>query len=335
MAAFKFEPLRKFQEKAAAFFMKNLLKFVALLLAVLIWVAIRSQFQIRKSVDVDISVKIQKGEEIPLGTVTPEKVTVFLTGSRSMLENLSGKDLKILLDTEKAERKDKTCIWNLRPSDVKGPVRFGIKAYRVEPEKVSLLVDKVEEKKLRVEAVLDESGLPRGYKVGKVTVDPEEITVTAPSTRLEKLKTVRTQPISLENITHSFDCDQPFDTGNYSGLVFNQKNVLVQVEILRALKTRTFNTLPIRILIPPASKNQTLSCEIVSAPTVDLEISGAENVIDMLRKEDIFIFASISDFTKPGLYWIDLRCAVDKNGITSYEIKPSKISVKLERISRR
>ena len=53
------------------------------------------------------------------------------------------------------------------------------------------------------------------------------------------------------------------------------------------------------------------------------------------RKEDIFIFANISDFQKPGLYWIDLHCAIDQNGITSYRITPSKISVKLERVSKR
>ena len=78
-----------------------------------------------------------------------------------------------------------------------------------------------------------------------------------------------------------------------------------------------------------------MSCEIVSNPTVDLEVSGAENVINSLRREDIFVFANISEFQKPGLYSIDLHCAIDQNGITSYTITPSKISVKLERISKR
>lgn len=325
---------QNFKEKFFSFFMKNLLKIAALILSLLIWVAIRDQFRISKAVNVRISVQTQKGE-IPLGTAAPEKVTVFLQGSKSMLEDLSGRDLKIELETRKAERKDKVCIWHLQTSDVQLPIPLGIRVKGIEPDRVVLALDRAESKKLRMEAVLDESRLPRGYKIGKVTVEPEEVSVTGPAAKLEKLKTIRTLPISLENITHSFDCDQPLDTENYSNIVFEQKNVLVQVEILRALKTRTFNTLPVRILIPPASKHQAMSCEIVSAPTVDLQVSGAENVIDTLRKEDIFIFANISEFTKPGLYWIDLRCAIDKNGITDLKINPEKINVKLERISKR
>lgn len=328
-------PPRNFREKAVAFFMKNLLMFAALLLTVLIWSAIRFQFRIEKTVEVDIGVEPQKGE-IPLGSPTPEKVTVTLKGDKSRLETMTEKSVTILLKYEQAKRKDKSCVWALRSSDVKLPYyAIGIKVLSIKPDKVSQQVDKMDSKTLPVEAILDETTLPKGYKVGKVTVSPEKITVTAPSSKLEKIKTIRTLPISLENITHSFDCDQEFDTENCSDLDFDRKNVLVQVEILRALKTRTFNTLPVRILIPPSSKKQTLSCEIVSAPTVDLEVSGSENVIDLLRKEDIFVFANISDFTKPGLYWIDLRCAIDKNGITSSKIDPPKISVKLEQISKR
>ena len=54
-----------------------------------------------------------------------------------------------------------------------------------------------------------------------------------------------------------------------------------------------------------------------------------------LRKEDFFVFANITDFTKPGLYQIDLRCTLEKNGITKFEINPQRIGVKLERVSKR
>ena len=56
---------------------------------------------------------------------------------------------------------------------------------------------------------------------------------------------------------------------------------------------------------------------------------------ETLDKDDIFIFANISEFTKPGLYWIDLRCAIGKNGVTSFKLDPHKINVKLEQINRR
>ena len=225
------------------------------------------------------------------------------------------------------------CSWDVKSSNITVPFGLRVKSFR--PSKVNLTIDKIISRELPVEAVLDENKLPSGYKIGKVTVAPEKVTVRAPSTKLNRMKTIRTTPIPLDNITHNFDCDQGFDSVNYSDIDFDRKNVLVQVEILRANKSRVFKTVPIRILIPSVSRQQFMSCEIVSNPTVDLEVSGAENVINSLRREDIFVFANISEFQKPGLYWIDLRCAIDKTGISASKIFPSKVNVKLERISKR
>lgn len=333
-----FDPAWKkfFREKVAAFFMKNLLLFAAVILALQIWLAIR--FQLLVDCDILVPVAIQtQNDEVPLGTASPEKVTVSLSGGRSMVNNLTGQELKLVLNTSLAKKKEEDnvtkCTWSVGKSDIEGP--FGLRIKNVRPTQIKLSLDKFISKELPVEAVLDETKLPRGYKIGKVTVEPKKITVRAPSAKLGKLKTIRTIPIPLDNITHSFDCDQGFDSENYSDIDFDRKNVLVQVEILRAIKSRTFKTLPVRILIPPASRQQFMSCEIVSEPTVDLEVSGAENMINTLRREDIFIFANISEFQKPGLYQIDLRCAIDKTGISAFKISPSKINVKLERISKR
>ena len=202
-----------------------------------------------------------------------------------------------------------------------------------------MLIDSPESRELPVEAVLDETSLPMGYKVGKVTVNPEKIKITAPSPKLEKIKVIRTLPVSLEGIRHSFDCDQKLDFSGFSGRDnpdVDRDKVFVQVEILRAKEeTREFTAVPVRILIPPTSRQQFMSCEIVTAPTVDLKVSGEKTVIEILRKEDFFVFADITDFTKPGLYQIDLRCAIEKTGVTKFEINPQRIGVKLERVSKR
>ena len=254
-------------------------------------------------------------------------------GSYRVSIGSSSRDIRLELDTALAKKEGNVRSWNLTVADFQVPHWVKIKSFS--SRKVQILLDKIESRKLLVEAVMDESRLPRGYKVGRITIDPKEVTVTAPSTKLDKLRTVRTLPIPLDNITHSFDCDQEFDSKKYSDIDFDRKNVLVQVEIIRANKTRTFKTLPVRILIPPASVQQALVCEIVSSPTIDLEVSGAEAVINALRRDNIFVYADISEFQKPGLRSIDLHCAIDRNGITSCKITPSRIDVKLERISKR
>ncbi len=323
---------RIFWGKMIAFFTRNLLFFAALLLTLLIFRYVKKESEEPKSVEVRPEIQLQKGE-IALGTPTPEKITVTLKGSKAFLDNITGKSVKILLHTNQAKKENNTCKWELNKKNVDVP--FGTYFSSAKPSQVSLLLDETQSQKIPVQVVLDVSQLPKEFKVVNVTADPKEIIVTGPSTKVKKIQTIRTLPVPLKNITGSFDCDQGFDTKSYPDLDFDRKSVVVQVQVLPAVKTRTFNTLPIRILIPPDSKKQTLSCEIVSSPTVDIQVSGSINVIDLLRKEDIFIFANISDFTKPGLYRIDLRCAITKNGITGFKINPAEVSVKLEQIPKR
>jgi len=336
MAAFESALKKIIGGKVAAFFTKNLLLIAAVILTVQIWLAIRYQLQVDRDIEIPVTIQTQ-GDEVPLGTPSPDKVTVSLSGGSSLVSNLTGRELRMVLNTSRAKKKEEAnvtkCSWNITTSNVDAP--FGLRVKNVSPAMINLSLDNFITKELPVEAILNEADLPDGYKIGKVTVEPVKVTVRAPSSKLSKLKKVRTTPIPLDNITHSFDCDQAIDSEKYTDIDFDRKNVLVQVEILRRTRTRSFKTLPVRILIPSASRQQAMTCEIVSNPTVDLEVSGAENVVNALRREDIFIFANISEFLKPGLYQIDLRFAIEKNGISSFKITPSKVNVKLERISKR
>ena len=336
MATFESALTKLLGGKAAAIFMKNLLLIAAVILTVQIWLAIRYQLQIDREIEIPVTIQTQ-GDEVPLGTPSPDKVRVSLSGGSSLVNNLTGRELNLVLNTRKAKKKEEgnitRCTWTVSTSNIKAPI--GLRIKKVSPEIINLSLDKFISDELTVEAIWNEAELPAGYKVGNVTIEPKKVKVRAPSSKLSKLKRIRTTPIPLNNITHSFDCDQGFDSEKYTDIDFDRKNVLVQVEILRRNRTRTFKTLPVRILIPSASRQQAMTCEIVSNPTVDLEVSGAENVVNALRREDIFIFANISEFQKPGLYQIDLRCAIEKNGISASKITPAKVNVKLERISRR
>ena len=338
---------RNFPSGLRTFFMKHLLKFAALILTAMIWSLVHFPDQIEKDFSVPVKITTRSGE-IPLGTPSPEKLVVKLRGNKSALENFSGKKLKIVLSTENAEKPSPSedygenglnFQWNVSKRDVQMPFLLGTEVVSLEPDQVSMLIDTTESKELPVEPWLDEPSLPPGYKLGKITVNPEKIRITAPSTKLEKIKLIRTQKISLEGIRHSFDCDQKLDFGAFSDRDkpdVDRDKVFVQVEILRATEeTREFTAVPVRILIPPTPKEQIMSCEIVTAPTVDLKVSGEKNVVEILRKEDFFVFANITDFTKPGLYQIDLRCTLEKSGITKCEINPQRIGVKLERVSKR
>ncbi|MBQ9336904.1 MAG: hypothetical protein IJS14_06380 [Lentisphaeria bacterium] len=345
-----FDRIRRWWEKTAAFLGKYFLVILAIGLSVLIRWVIREQLMKPDKRSFQVRIEIQhKPEEILLGTPTPEYVTISLAGSQSVLEQYTDNDFVIKLDTARAKRTSEEngeilCVWELTHNMVTVPPRLKVEQI-ISGKQVQLALDLSETKQLPVIPVLNEAELPQGYKVGNVTVKPGEVSVSAPASKLKLFPEIRTKPISLKNITHSFDCDQGFEAPD--SFDFDRKNVLVKVEILRATnKTMVLKTVPVRILVPPSSRQQTMSYEIVSAPTVDVEVSGEGAVIDNLHKDDVFVFANISEFTKPGLYWIDLRCAVDSRNeaadakitdhkITVRKIDPPKVNVKLEQINRR
>lgn len=351
MAAFKPAWKKFFLEKAVPFFTKNLLLFAAFVLSLQIWWTIREQIEKNKKIEtkqVDYTVKIlyQKSEGVPMGTPTPEKVSVSLSGEQSDLKKLSS-DLQLKLDTSQAEGRTETdnnikYTWTVKDSDLKVPSKVQVENFK--ETKIEFTLDKIITKELKVEANLNKDELPAGYKIGNVTIVPEKVPAKGPASTLSELERIRTTVIPLDHQKDEFELNPELDEDKYPDIDFGvysrkekekKKTLLVQIKVLRRNRTRFFKTLPVRILIPSASRKQVMACEIVSNPTVDLEVSGEENVINVLRREDIFIFANISEFQKPGLYQIDLRCAIDKNGISDSKITPSKVNVKLEQISRR
>ena len=75
--------------------------------------------------------------EVSLGTASPEKISVTLEGSQTLLDNLSNRDLELELDTSQAKKDGNIRIWSLNKSDFKVPHWVKIKSFS--PGKVQIL----------------------------------------------------------------------------------------------------------------------------------------------------------------------------------------------------
>ncbi len=320
-----------------SFLRENLgLKIAAFLLALLVYLSIRAQ--IDSTTDVrNVTVNIKTPNNRILLDDKPCIVTVGLKGSKSLINKVTNSDITINADAKEVTPTQDKKFYKLKLDLRWIQTPFGTRAVEVKPETITLALDDIENRMVKVEPIFaDRAKMPPEYTIGKVTVTPAEVRVEAPASKLTALKQIQTTPISLSEITHSFDCDQELDQKSYPQFTFSPAKVLVQVEILPSVQTRTFNALPVRILSATATgKERAFSCEIVSAPTVDVTVSGAKNIIETLRKEDFLPYVDISKFDKPGLYEIDVKCASERDGVKTRNIYPSRISVKLEKTSDR
>lgn len=314
------------------FFTVNVwLKIVAILLTTLIYLSIRSQLDSTINVH-NVPVLVRTSGARTLMDDKPILVSVALRGSKSLLGKVSNNDITIQVDTKNAEALPDGKFYRLKLSSAKIETPFGTRVKSLKPEAITLALDDMASAMVKVvPAFADRDKLPPEYTLGKVTVSPAEVRAEAPASKLSALKRVSTTPIPLGDITRSFDCDQELDQVNYPKFRFTPSKVLVQVEILPSSLTRTFSALPVRILALPSAGARPMACEIVSAPTVNITVAGAKNVIETLRKEDLFPYVDISRFTQSGLYRIDVRCAFERGGIRSAVVQPPGIEVKLEK----
>ena len=136
-----FEPWKKFfQEKVLAFFMKNLLFFAAVILTLQIWLAIRLQLQVDREIEIPVTIQTQDNE-IPLGTPSPDKVTVTLSGGSSLVSNLTGRELKLVLNTSRAKKKEEDnvtkCSWTIDTSYIDAP--FGLRMPLIGPDSLDTI----------------------------------------------------------------------------------------------------------------------------------------------------------------------------------------------------
>lgn len=183
------------------------------------------------------------------------------------------------------------------------------------------------EKRVKVVPVLNNSELHRDYVVEKVSVVPEKINVAGPESIIKNLKSVKTKPVRLRNITQSFDSSAGLDVPKDSRLRFSPEKVFLQVSIKENIKKREFKLQRIRIM----NDSPNLRLEIIGSPHANITVSGPNDRIIALRPEQIKPYIDISNLNSPGIYSVDLGCWVAEKSIEVIKIEPQSVKVKISK----
>lgn len=302
-------------------------KFATLLLSVLVYFSVLDRIGSEREIH-DVPVKVQVPESLVLQSVKPDRITVRVRGSEGFIQGLSGNDLAVLLKVDPSNI-DKSYSYSipLTPKSVSTP--FGAKVIALSQYDVHVELDRLVPKNVALKPIFDtESKLPDGYAVSKVTLNPQEITVTAPSAMIENISELQTKPIPLGGITQNFTYTADVSVPNKSFIVTPSKT-LVQVEVIKERESRIFSAVPVRVL-NSVSGEKNLPIEILSAPSVEITVSGPKGVVEMMRKDDLKPYIDVSQINKPGIYKVNVNCWSDRDNVSVKSIYPETISVKLE-----
>jgi YbbR domain-containing protein len=203
------------------------LKIVALVLAVMLWMAVANQASSEIGLEVPLEYRnIPRQLEIT-GDMT-NTVEVRLRGSSSLIKDITAKDVSTTIDLGKMTRGEK--IVPLSPQNVQAP--FGAEVIRVNPSSVRFSLERTITKTIPVMPTIT-GQLPDGYEIGKVEVRPPEVEIEGPESRVNTLSSIATVAIRLDRRQSRVEQTADLDVPDPQIRLLHPSPVSVRVEIRR------------------------------------------------------------------------------------------------------
>jgi YbbR domain-containing protein len=182
---------------------KNLaLKFVALFLALVVWVVVsapRRERVYERRFAAPLSI-VGMPREFVITTPVAETVSVRLRGRASDLHSASSQTLDVPVDVAFIRQGGDVTV-TLRPQAVHTPPDIEVVA--IDPNKLQFHVEPLRQRAVLIRPLLD-GHPPTGYLIGDPTLDPDRALVSGPASQIRVMSEVSTERINMTNRTETF-----------------------------------------------------------------------------------------------------------------------------------
>ena len=251
--------------------------------------------------------------------VNPSSLTV--SGPSSIVQNISS--ARVTLDMTGATS---SYNWTVAPQlvDVSGntitqqlsksssSVSVGVNIYPV--KQLDVVTD--------IETVTSGTIL-EGYKVVRVEVEPDVITVAADQELLNELESITFNPINVTGRSQSFSA-----TGTIAKLNniqhYSSEQVRVTLYIEEQLNTQTYKNVPLSVVGRDVDHKVTLSQENIS-----VTVTGLHSIFDSLMRSNIIARVNVEGLA-PGKYSLPISVTVDNYPDLIIELESPTVSVTIE-----
>lgn len=229
----------------------NVVKVVALMMGVLLWVVVHNT-EVQNSVGTINSltgdlrynnVKVEPEydtEHYTVSVVDPGEVAVILRGKQSDLKKASIKSFKVKADLTKYESGTYTAF--LHSSGLPDNVTA-----EIIPQAVRVVI---EEKQMKeVDVVIDPVGTPaEGFKVGKPIITPGRVYVTVPESRLDEVAMAKAE-VNVDNASSTVSKQVTLTVYDQEGNPMEDLEVSPQVVDVEVPVTSPFKQMPLQMRV--------------------------------------------------------------------------------------
>jgi YbbR domain-containing protein len=294
------------------------LKFVSILLGFTLWYAVAREQEAEFSLSIPIELRdLPEGLEVVEESV--QQVEVRLRGPADVLRRLTPQDVSVGVDLLNAEPGERLAY--LTEGDVAVP--FGARVARVTPTTVRIVLDRTVEGS--VEVIPRVVGSPAaGFELAQIDLSPQRIDVVGPSSRVEGLAQVTTEPISVDGLREPYSRLVRVELDPLVR-VARDENVALSLDVREERGRRELSGVPVQGL--PADTPATLTPD-----TVSVRVEGPRSVVEGLRAEDLLARVELNELG-PGSHAVAPTIIISTPEASAIEviwIDPEQVKVQIE-----
>lgn len=244
-----------------------LIKTLAMLITVALWLGVTGLRAPTTARLRSIQLNIRVGNDIEITNSPVQEVDLVITGDKRKIDQLNPRDLVVSLDLADITAGERAV--QITPENVNVELPSGIKIEEIQPNKIAVKLERVEERDITVKAET-EGSVAENYEIYNETVSPVKVRVRGPESFVKTLDFISTEKINLENR------DADFMVRQVALNVINPKITLLDTAVDVAFKVGE-KRIERLFVIPIQSENKRAS----------VILFGAHSIVEPLKSEDL------------------------------------------------
>lgn len=259
------------------------IKLAALFLALMLYVAVQAQQLITQVFSLKLQLEVPPGRTL---LQKPPTISVTVSGKGSeilRMRTFPGAIHKTVPDTLSSD----TWVLRLQTSDIQVPKGLDVTIVDVAPRDVTLALDAVTRKDVRVVplvTVVPDSG---AVLQGGISITPSIARILGPDKNVSRIDSVTTVPTEITGVTGAFSREVPIDTSSLGVVRIAPKQVTVSGEILPMVE-RSFAGLAVE------TGAGAITGYIVTPPRVSVAVRGIAARVQGLTRDSLRVVAIMS-----------------------------------------
>jgi len=268
-----------FQNEEPQFFVRRLLrrvfledwliKVIALFITLALWLGVTGLRAPTTARLKNIALNLRISNEIEVTNSPVQEVDIVVTGDKRKIDQINPRDLIVSLDLADVQTGDRTI--QMTPENVNVELPTGIRLEEIQPSKIAVNLERVDEREIAVKAET-EGSVGEGFEIYSQTVLPSKVRVRAPESYIKSLDFVLTEKINLENRQEDFTVRQvPLN-------IVNPKATLLDtvVDVVFKIGEKRIERL---LVVAVQTENGSKTATVV--------LYGARSILDALKPENL------------------------------------------------